>query len=1601
MYRLNIIRDGSVVETRKLEVGKTLKLSAQPNTSYQLLDETGMVLHESPQAYVLGSDWVLMDNAEPILILENYTQYFPISDANVLMENNMTLMTTIPTNGVPLEPVPLEPVLASEVSSGASSTGMPLGAKIAAGLLAVGGIAALAGGGGGDDDKNDHSGNNPHTNREPDLDLGQDSVSIKENVKGAKITSVKFSDPDGDKPQYEISDNRFEIVSGSLKLKDGVALDYEKEPIVSVTVIAKDGHGNQDSETVKVKVVDDTSDNATTPTPTPTLNREPDLDLGQDSVSIKENVKGAKITSVKFSDPDGDKPQYEISDNRFEIVSGSLKLKDGVALDYEKEPIVSVTVIAKDGHGNQDSETVKIKVTDDTSDNPNHEPVLTLGKSEVSIKENVQAATITTVKATDKDGDKITYSVNDSRFEIDNKGNLKLKAGQSLDYEKEKAVNVTVTAKDAKGESVSKTVKINVQDVNEPPELSVGKSEVSLKENQKGVTITTVSFKDPDGDKPQYEVSDNRFEVVSGNLKLKAGQFLDYEKEKTVTVKITAKDGKGFQDVETVKINVQDVNEQPDLSVGKNEVSIKENIQGATITTVSFKDPDGDKPQYEVSDNRFEIVSGSLKLKAGQFLDYEKEKTVTVKITAKDGKGLQDVETVKINVQDDVSDNPVIPPVLNNNAIKLSLEKDTGSSNSDKITNNGTIQVAGVDGQKWVYSNDGGKTWKAGSGNKITITGDGEKNVQVSLSEDGKNPIANPQSIKFTLDTSIKEPSIDYDYNNGTLKITIIAEPNSTLQTKFDGVDEKIVVDATGKYEIKLDIPQDDGEVLLPIQMTAVDQAGNKSKTVEKTVIIPALDVDPVTPPANQAPVWSKTSETVSIKENAKGATVSTDKASDLDGDALTYSIDEASQKLFTIDSKTGTLKVKDVLDYETAKQHQVKVTASDGKLSAVKTVTVNVENVNESPVWSQTSETITVKENWTGNIPPQATASDPDNDTLIYSVSGDSRFSIDSKTGSLKLNSALDFENEKDKSISLKVTASDGKLSAEKTVHINLTDPNDAPVTPPVNQAPVWSQTFEMVDIEENWTGEIPTKETATDPDNDTLTYRVNDSRFSIDSKTGTLKLNSALNFKKDGIFHLEVTASDGKGGEAVKYISVSVINPNEPPVIKLESHEETVVEKMPGIEIAKFTVTDDRDDKVSLEYNLWARDVNDVDTNLTDLFDLEALKEGVIKLKNDRSFDYDVFKRDGAGERKIRLSLTVKDTEGLKTELEEFDVSIKADHPVTGDLSLSLKNDTGFDNSDRITNDATVRVDGLKEGYEWKYKVLVGFDSKKVPQWSDWITGTGDTIAHEDIRKLLFPDDNYSEYNDPSNNPLLNGGKSMYVQVAYADTEKFELPNGQGWDYRETKGLSFWFDNYFSGRVQVYNDVDKDQIRISVPGMGTDGDPKEKSQKVIIKATFVDQDDGSIAYETNPVRVDTLYGSIEEEGDFKQMEDSSYPASSYEYVFNYGELKLSAGKYEVKWDVRDLAGNSAYTTDEMIIRIKDKNSSSSLMNKSSNSADDDIVVLSEPETQLRLTDILDDGHALLQKSSDQVLMVNGYQYDTHSDIAHVNMLQDTAYLL
>ena len=76
------------------------------------------------------------------------------------------------------------------------------------------------------------------------------------------------------------------------------------------------------------------------------------------------------------------------------------------------------------------------------------------------------------------------------------------------------------------------------------------------------MVIGTLSVTDPDaGDSHSFSVSDSRFEVVDGQLKLKSDASFDYEAEQSVDVTVTATDSGGLQTQQTFTIKVGDVNE--------------------------------------------------------------------------------------------------------------------------------------------------------------------------------------------------------------------------------------------------------------------------------------------------------------------------------------------------------------------------------------------------------------------------------------------------------------------------------------------------------------------------------------------------------------------------------------------------------------------------------------------------------------------------------------------------------------------------------------------------------------------------------------------------------------------------------------------------------------------------------------------------------------------------------------------------------------------------------------------------------------------------------------------------------------------------------
>ena len=117
-----------------------------------------------------------------------------------------------------------------------------------------------------------------------------------------------------------------------------------------------------------------------------------------------------------------------------------------------------------------------------------------------------------------------------------------------------------------------------------------------------------------------------------------------------------------------------------------------------------------------------------------------------------------------------------------------------------------------------------------------------------------------------------------------------------------------------------------------------------------------------VIPPLNSPPVFTEGATTTdTIAENTAAGTNIGDAviATDVNtGDTLTYTLGGTDAAAFDIDSATGQLKTKAALDYETQNAYSIMLTVSDGRVTDTITVTINISNVNEAPVFAVSSST-------------------------------------------------------------------------------------------------------------------------------------------------------------------------------------------------------------------------------------------------------------------------------------------------------------------------------------------------------------------------------------------------------------------------------------------------------------------------------------------------------------------------------------------------------------------------------------------------------------------------------------------------------------------
>ena len=323
----------------------------------------------------------------------------------------------------------------------------------------------------------------------------------------------------------------------------------------------------------------------------------------------------------------------------------------------------------------------------------------------------------------------------------------------------------------------------------------------------------------------------------------------------------------------------------------------------------------------------------------------------------------------------------------------------------------------------------------------------------------------------------------------------------------------------------------------------------------------------------NDSPVFNLPSYTFSIDENITSGGVANWEvtASDEDRHTLTYSIDDEYN--FTINASSGELYLWQEQNYEGLGGDKfliVTVTASDGQttddgqpeINSVVTqeVRVNITDVNEAPQFTLAIIEFNIEENKVSEVDMPlgtVTASDEDGDTLGYSVSDGTNFSINVATGALYLIEEQDYESlGADKTLRVTITATDGEpLTGEKVITINIEDVNDSPVfdinslTHTIDEG---TSTVQVVATDED-----------TESANNSLTYSIattgNDNAlFSINVNNGELSFINVPDYETardsggDNVYEVLVTVSDGVAPEVNEIVTITVsdVNDNTPEI-------------------------------------------------------------------------------------------------------------------------------------------------------------------------------------------------------------------------------------------------------------------------------------------------------------------------------------------------------------------------------------------------------------------------------------------------------------------
>ena len=1034
--------------------------------------------------------------------------------------------------------------------------------------------------------------------------------AVENSPSGTSIAQVTAGDSDRDSPNKDIeyslegSDSIPFFIDDRGTIFVNGSLDYEKETVHSIEVVAKD-RGLPQYSHVALLIIDilDVNDNA------PSFDSDPVL------LAVPEGMPpGSTVGAVVAMDADG--PGNNSNIQYFILADFTrgkfILLENGTVIttetfDREEQDTYDIIIRAIDQGNPQQMTEVQLVIS--ILDSNEHTPVFQHLSYTGSVREDAPEGTpILQVTATDQDIDangNIEYSIlrNESNlFLINSTTGLIMAKELSYDFEMTERYELTVQAADQGTPSFSTTVpvEIHVLDVNDNPPVFLNVPYLGeIPENFAiGTTILQVTAMDADSTSNsiinyhlQNGFGSEYFGIDPVTGVLYTGGHLDHEVTPNLTLVVIATNPLGdvvLNSTVPISISVLDENDNhPTFDLLRYDVYIDENKVGGIFPIVTATDGDlGENGTivYAIvsgnEENLFAINSTGGLLELQKAHDYEVNQTIyvlTVSATDRSVQQLTNYTTIYVHVNDLNDNPPVFPSEESFVSISSALTSGTtvaeiefndldtvGDYMCSIISGNGDGLFSLRDQETCVVSTNSLLSGRLLENHTLTLQlSDGLHNTThvITVHITGATP-THPVLLQSLYSVDIDENAVNTD-----LVTLEVLNADSFIIVSGNHLDHFSVSNSAIVRRISLGVLDYETTSSYLLSIQAINTATGEYAYV--LVHVRVNDLNEFGPRFSNSHYFIAVPETTSLHSTLLHLPVQ-----DLDRreEALQYELLETATP-FTVDMTAGDLILSSDIDHDGGAESfnlTVEVVDADGYSDTTLITVVVLEENDNVPYFVLPRFTFNLLEDVNiSHFVFQFTAADEDfgsNSEITFGLTGNHRytdFQINSFSGALTV--AQDLDQERQSSYELVIHLSDrGKSPQEATLTISIAviDVND--------NYPIWEESEYAISILENTSpGTSILKVRATDEDqidlanvtgtivyyvtNGLVSYSISsgneNGEFSIDNATGVVTIATALDRERQSLYNLTLLATDGGGLSTAANLTVVITDINDTP--------------------------------------------------------------------------------------------------------------------------------------------------------------------------------------------------------------------------------------------------------------------------------------------------------------------------------------------------------------------------------------------------------------------------------------------------------------------